>query len=206
MSKNNTKNKIIPKILYVNKSNNKYYLVNNNNSYMSLNTFCNNNENMNNVEENVNKKLEKHLSNLLTENISNINVKNKNNKRNKNMNENKKNLLNIIYQSKKGYYNHNNNNYEHNTKNIIKTKDINIKKENSFKDKNLEKDIKHNLYFYTNKIKEKQVKIIDNKKTKKNDNVNSLQIDSEYQILNERVNKLFNCFFDYYDKNNQNEN
>jgi len=206
MSKNNSKNKIIPKILYVNKSNNKYYLVNNNNSYMSLNTFCNNNENMNNVEENVNKKLEKHLSNLLTENISNINVKNKNNKRNKNMNENKKNLLNIIYQSKKGYYNHNNNNYEHNTKNIIKTKDINIKKENSFKDKNLEKDIKHNLYFYTNKIKEKQVKIIDNKKTKKNDNVNSLQIDSEYQILNERVNKLFNCFFDYYDKNNQNEN
>lgn len=205
MSKNNSKNKIIPKILYVNKSNNKYYLVNNNNSYMSLNTFCNNNENMNNVEENVNKKLEKHLSNLLTENISNINVKNKNNKRNKNMNENKKNLLNIIYQSKKGYYNHNNNNYEHNTKNIIKTKDINIKKENSFKDKNLEKDIKHNLYFYTNKIKEKQVKIIDNKKTKKNDNVNSLQIDSEYQILNERVNKLFNCFFDYYDKNNQNE-
>ena len=206
MSKNNSKNKIIPKILYVNKSNNKYYLVNNNNSYMSLNTFCNNNENMNNVEENVNKKLEKHLSNLLTENISNINVKNKNNKKNKNMNENKKNLLNIIYQSKKGYYNHNNNNYEHNTKNIIKTKDINIKKENSFKDKNLEKDIKHNLYFYTNKIKEKQVKIIDNKKTKKNDNVNSLQIDSEYQILNERVNKLFNCFFDYYDKNNQNEN
>jgi hypothetical protein len=206
MNKNNSKNKIIPKILYVNKSNNKYYLVNNNNSYMSLNTFCNNNENMNNVEENVNKKLEKHLSNLLTENISNINVKNKNNKRNKNMNENKKNLLNIIYQSKKGYYNHNNNNYEHNTKNIIKTKDINIKKENSFKDKNLEKDIKHNLYFYTNKIKEKQVKIIDNKKTKKNDNVNSLQIDSEYQILNERVNKLFNCFFDYYDKNNQNEN
>ena len=205
MSKNNSKNKIIPKILYVNKSNNKYYLINNNNSYMSLNTFCNNNENMNNVEENVNKKLEKHLSNLLTENISNINVKNKNNKRNKNMNENKKNLLNIIYQSKKGYYNHNNNNYEHNTKNIIKTKDINIKKENSFKDKNLEKDIKHNLYFYTNKIKEKQVKIIDNKKTKKNDNVNSLQIDSEYQILNERVNKLFNCFFDYYDKNNQNE-
>ena len=173
---------------------------------MSLNTFCNINENINNVGDNVNKKLEKHLSNLLTENISNINVKNKNNKRNKNMNENKKNLLNIIYQSKKGYYNHNNNNYEHNTKNIIKTKDINIKKENSFKDKNLEKDIKHNLYFYTNKIKEKQVKIIDNKKTKKNDNVNSLQIDSEYQILNERVNKLFNCFFDYYDKNNQNEN
>ena len=84
------------------------------------------------------------------------------------MNENKKNLLNIIYQSKKGYYNHNNNNYyEHNTKNIVKTKDINIKKENSFKDKNLEKGIKHNLYFYTNKIKEKQVQIIDNKKPKK---------------------------------------
>ena len=29
------------------------------------------------------------------------------------MNENKKNLLNIIYQSKKGYYNHNSNKYEH---------------------------------------------------------------------------------------------
>ena len=81
MSENNSKNKIVPKILYVNKSNNKYYLVNNNNSYMSLNTFCNINENINIVGENVNKKLEKHLSNLLTENSSNINVKNKNNKK-----------------------------------------------------------------------------------------------------------------------------
>ena len=83
------------------------------------------------------------------------------------MNENKKNLLNIIYQSKKGYYNHNNNNYEHNIKNIVETKGVNIEKENSFKDKNLEKEIKHNLYFYTNKIKEKQVQIIDNKQPKK---------------------------------------
>ena len=121
------------------------------------------------------------------------------------MNENKKNLLSIMYQSKKGYYNHNNNNYEHNTKNIIKIENMNNKNENSFKKNNIEKDINHNLFFYTNNIKEKLTQIMDSKNIKKDSEANSSKLDSEYQILNDRVNKLFNCFFDIYDKNNKNE-
>ena len=203
LSKNNSKSQVVPKILYINKNNNKYCLINNNNSYISLNNFINN-EIIDNGE-NVDKKLEKHLSNLLTENSSNNNLKSKHNKKTKNMNENKKNLLSIMYQSKKGYYNHNNNNYEHNTKNIIKIENMNNKNENSFKKNNIEKDINHNLFFYTNNIKERLIQIMDTKNIKKDSEVNSTELDSEYQILNDRVNKLFNCFFDYYDKNNKKE-
>ena len=203
ISKNNNKNQSVPKILYVNKNNNKFCLVNNNNSYLSLNTFYNNE--MNKIGENADQKLEKHLSNLLTENCSNNNLKNKNNKKNKNLNENKKNLLSIMYQSKKGYYNHSNNNYDHNAQNIIKVEEMNIKKENSFKNNNLEKEINHNLFFYTKNKKEKQIQIIDNKSIKNNSDVISSKLDSEFQTLNDKVNKLFNCFFDYYDKNNRDE-
>ena len=127
-SMNKKINKNEQKNIYINKNNNKISLLNNNKSYISLNTF-NKNENNINVE-NADTKLEKHLSNLLTENNSDNNLKYKNNSKNKyiNVNDNKKNLLSIIYQSKKGCYNINNNNYDHNTKNILKANNINIKK------------------------------------------------------------------------------
>ena len=121
-SKNSKNNSIqlVPKILYVNKNNNKYLLVNNNNSYLSLNTFYNNE--IFTTPENADKKMKKHLSNLLTENNSENNLKYKNTKTKKpkkNISDNKKNLLSVIYQSKKGCYNTNTNNYDHNAKNII---------------------------------------------------------------------------------------
>lgn len=210
-SKNNSINKYInksqvpSKILYINKNNSKYLLVNNNNSYMSLNTFYNH-EIFNNGED-ADKKLEKHLSNLLTENNSDNNLKYKTNNNNNNndfINDNKKkNLLNIMFQSKKGRYNHNNNNYDHNIKNILKTNNLNTKKEICSK-KNLDKEIKHNLYFYTNKIKEKQIQILENNNNNKPNNNINLNLDLNYQTLNQKMNKLFDCFFDYYDqKTNQ---
>ena len=202
-NKNNNSIQLVPKILYVNKNNNKYLLVNNNNSYLSLNTFYNNE--IFTTPENADKKMKKHLSNLLTENNSENNLKYKNTKTKKpkkNISDNKKNLLSVIYQSKKGCYNTNTNNYDHNAKNIIKTNNIN-KKENSFKKNNLDKDINHNLYFYTNKVKEKQIQIMDNKYIKNSNNKGNFNLDLEYKTLNEKMNLLFNSFFDYYDRNNQ---
>ena len=111
----------------------------------------------------------------------------------------KKNLLNIMFQSKKGRYNHNNNNYDHNIKNILKTNNLNTKKEICSK-KNLDKEIKHNLYFYTNKIKEKQIQILENNNNNKPNNNINLNLDLNYQTLNQKMNKLFDCFFDYYDQ------
>ena len=208
---NNNNNKLVPKILYTNKNNSKYLLINNNNSYVSINAFCNN-EIFNNGE-NADKKLEKHLSNLLTENNSDNNLKNKNNNKykNKNINNNNTKLLSIIYQSKKGSYNHNNNNYDHNTKTIAKNNNnnnqINNKKENSFKANNhLYNEINHNLYFYSNKMNEKLVQVMENKEKIKQKNDNNINLDLKYKTLNERINNLFNCYFDYYDKNNQNKN
>ena len=119
-------------------------LLGNNKSYISFNTFFSNVIlNNNNNPETADKKLKKHLSNLLTEsNAANINVKINNNntksnnniyidnntakhkiktnknKKHTNKDLNKKNLLNMIYLSKKGCYNQNNNNYDHNA-NIV---------------------------------------------------------------------------------------
>ena len=199
MNKNEQKNILINK----NNNNNKISLLNNNKSFLSLNTF-NKNEIIINGE-NADTKLEKHLSNLLTENNSDNNLKYKNNSKSKYINDNKKNLLSIIYQSKKGCYNINNNNYDHNTKNIIKPNNINIQKENSFKNKKniLDKEIKNNLFFYNNKLKEKQIPIKDNKNLKKYNDANKILLDIEYQTLNQRMSMLFDSFFDYYDKNNQ---
>ena len=79
----------------------------NDNSYLPLSTFSINSimfKNKNVADKN----LEKRLSCLLTENNKENIFKNKINiKNNKINNENKKNMLSIIYQSKKGYYSHN---------------------------------------------------------------------------------------------------
>ena len=163
----NNKNQLVSKNLYINKNNNKYLLVNNN-SYISQNNFCSK-ELIKNSED-VDKKLEKKLSNLLTENNSDNNVKNKKTIKKKNNDNNKKKLLTVIYQSKKGCYNHNNNNYDHNTNNIIHNinnnninNHINNKKENEFKTNLLDKEINRDLYFYSNKINEKQIQIMESK-------------------------------------------
>ena len=205
----NNNNKLVPKILYTNKNNNKYLLINNNNSYISINAFCNN-EIFNNGQD-ADKRLEKHLSNLITENNSDNNLKNSNKNKNKNINNNNTKLLSIIYQSKKGSYNHYNNNYDHNTKNIVKNNNnnnqINTKKENSFKDNNhLYNEINHNLYFYSNKMNEKLLQVLENKDKIKQKNESNINLDLKYKALNERINNLFNSYFDYYDKNNQNKN
>ena len=108
---------------------------------------------------------------------------------------NKKKLMNVIYLSKKGCYDYTNNNYDH------KAKVMNINNNDNFKNKNEEKEIKHELHFYANTMKEREILLkesIKNKKEKNNDNV----IKYELQNLNDRMNNLFNSFFDYYEKNN----
>jgi hypothetical protein len=197
-------------------------LLGNNKSYISFNTFfsndiLNNNINTNGNTDVVDKKLKKHLSSLLTEsNVANINIKTNNanniinnmnkiakhknkkykNKNNVNKDMNKKNLLNMIYLSKKGCYNHANNNYDHNTK-IVNLNINNTCENNKEKDKLEEKEMKHDLHFYANTMKERQMIIKENLQSKKG-NKCDLRIQNELQNLNDRINKLFNCYFDYY--------
>ena len=203
-------------------------LLGNNKSYISFNTFLSSEiiNNNNNNTETADKKLKKHLSNLLTENnmaniniktnvninnINNINInttkhKNKKNKNKKNANKdmNKKNLLNMIYLSKKGCYNHTNNNYDHNTK-IINIDINNNGKDNLNMDNNKgkieEKEIKHDLHFYANTMKERQMVIKENLHNKKY-NKNDLRMQNDLENLSEKINQVFNCFFDFYQKNN----
>ena len=214
------------KILCDNNYSNKI-LLGNNKSYISFNTFLSSEIiNNNNNTETADKKLKKHLSNLLTENnmaniniktnvninnINNINInttkhKNKKNKNKKNANKdmNKKNLLNMIYLSKKGCYNHTNNNYDHNTK-IINIDINNNGKDNLNMDNNKgkieEKEIKHDLHFYANTMKERQMVIKENLHNKKC-NKNDLRMQNDLENLSEKINQVFNCFFDFYQKNN----
>jgi len=201
-------------------------LLGNNKSYISYNTFFSNdiiinkNNNTNANIETADKKLKKHLSSLLTDsNVANINIKtnmtnnmnniakHKNkkykNKNNANKDINKKNLLNMIYLSKKGCYNHTNNNYDHTTK--IVNLNINNTCAN-YKDKGKieEKEIKHDLHFYANTMKERQMIIKENLQSKKA-NKCDIRLQNELENLSDRINKLFNCYFDYYQQKNNNK-
>jgi hypothetical protein len=198
-------------------------LLGNNKSYISYNTFFSNdiiinkNNNTNANIETADKKLKKHLSSLLTDsNVANINIKtnmtnnmnniakHKNkkykNKNNANKDMNKKNLLNMIYLSKKGCYNHTNNNYDHTTK--IVNLNINNTCAN-YKDKGKieEKEMKHDLHFYANTMKERQMIIKENLQSKKA-NKCDIRLQNELENLSDRINKLFNCYFDYYQQKN----
>ena len=215
---NQNKNNIEIKTLYINGNGDKIMLENN--SYASFNIFHSNEilcNNINNID-NADKKLKKHLSSLLndnfnnnvinTANFNNINIKSskndnninigkkhknkkKKNKKNLSKDMNKKNLLNAIYLSKKGCFNHANNNYDHNTNNnIIINKEKNNEKE---------KGINHELHFYANIMKEKDTQLKENL-TKKEKNSNNNKIQNELQNLSERMNNIFNSFFDYYEK------
>ena len=205
-------------------------LLGNNKSYISYNNFFSNDIiiNKNNTNANIetaDKKLKKHLSSLLTEsNVVNINnktnatnniknnmnniTKHKNkkykNKNNANKDMNKKNLLNIIYLSKKGCYNHTNNNYDHTTK--IANLNINNTCANNKDKGNIEeKEMKHDLHFYANTMKERQMIIKENLQSKKGNKCDT-RMQNELENLSDRINKLFNCYFDYYQqKNNDNK-
>lgn len=199
------KSYFVPKIIYVNKNTNRYSLTNDN-SYLPLSTFSINSTMYKN-KDTADKNLEKRLSFLLTENNSENILEYKNsNKNEKSNNENKKNILSIIYQSKKGYYSHNNNKYEHNAYanllNTLKNNNNHDAQEKINKNNLLEKEIKHNLYFCNNNIKEKLPKLENGKEkinSEKNDN-----IELELRSINERINKIFNSLFEHYDKNNKN--
>ena len=215
---NNNLKDIIPKNYNENSNNNKI-LLGNNKSYISFSTFYSN-EILNNKSEIADKKLKKHLSSLLTEtNVTNVNIKNnatyiinnnnikhknknKKNKKNAAKDMNKKNLLNMIYLSKKGCYNHANNNYDHNTK--IANVNMNINNtctaNNINKGKIGENEIKHDLHFYANTMKERQMIIKENLLNKKG-NKGDIRMKNDLQNLNDKINNLFNCFFDYYEKN-----
>ena len=205
-NKNNNQNNLEIKPFYGN--NDKVMLENN--SFASFNIFHRNEILCNNVD-NADKKLKKHLSSLLNDNNNaNINInnniktnmsnninngiknrnKNKKNKKNINKDMNKKNLLNVIYLSKKGCYNHTNNNYDHNAK-VVNTN-------NNYKYDNEKKGIKHDLHFYANTMKEKQNELRENLKNKKGNNI----LQQELQNLSDKMNNLFHSFFDYYENNN----
>ena len=196
-------NKKNPKILYINKNNNNKCLLINNNSYVG---YPSNNEQKINDIDNANKKLEKKLSNLLTENNSDNNFINKKNNYIKENN----NILNIIYQSKKGGCRYKNININKNNYNNIDNKKINplnnnnqakIKKEISFKNNNNRcfEQQQNNIYLYTNKESIQKIPIVENKNNN-NENKNISRLDNQYKILNEKVTNLFNILFDYYNK------
>ena len=206
----------MPKFHLSNLNTNKI-LLGNNKSYISFNTFFTP-DIMNNKPEITDKKLKKHLSSLLTEaNVTNINIKtkivnninnnikhkykNKKSKKNAEKEINKKNLLNMIYLSKKGCYNHVNNNYDHTTKNVSINLDNNC--ENNNKENLEEKDIKHDLHFYANNMKERKMVIKENLQSKK-ENKKDIRMRNDLQNLNDKINNVFNSFFDYYEKNKSN--
>ena len=155
---------------------------------------------------NINIKTNVNINNINNININTTKHKNKKNKNKKNANKdmNKKNLLNMIYLSKKGCYNHTNNNYDHNTK-IINIDINNNGKDNLNMDNNKgkieEKEIKHDLHFYANTMKERQMVIKENLHNKKC-NKNDLRMQHDLENLSEKINQVFNCFFDFYQKNN----
>ena len=209
---------IIPKFHLSNINNNKI-LTDNNKSYISFNTFFSP-DIINNKPEMPDKKLKKHLSSLLTEtNVVNINLKtkiannitnnnnvkhknkNKKNKKNAEKEKNKKNLLNMIYLSKKGCYNHVNNNYDHTTKNVSIHLDNNCANNNK---ENLEdKEIKHDLHFYANTMKERKMLVKENLQSKQ-ENKSDISMRSDLENLNDKINSVFNSFFEYYEKNKNN--
>ena len=223
MNINKNNKNLEQKINFDNNYSNKI-LLGNNKSYISFNTFFNNGIlNNNKNPETADKKLKKHLSSLLTEsNAVNINIKtNINNiksnnniyidnkdikhkiKKNKNKKNaikdiNKKNLLNMIYLSKKGCYNQINNNYDHNTK-ITTINNNNICLNNNDKENTEEKEIKHDLHFYANTMKERQIIIKENLHSKKGNKID-LRMHNDLKNLDDKINKLFNSFFDYYQK------
>ena len=195
-------NKNSPKVLYINNNNNKCFLINNN-SYVG---YPSNNDQKINDLDNANKKLEKKLSNFLIENNSDNNFIN----RKHNCIKDNNNILNIIYQSKKGYRYKNINIKNNNNYNNIDNKKINslnsnnqakIKKEISFKNNNYRcfEQQKNNVYLYTNKESIQKIPIIENKNNN-NENKNNSNLDNQYQILNEKAINLFNNLFDYYNQ------
>ena len=64
--------------------------------------------------------------------------------------------------------------------------------------------MKHDLHFYANTMKERQMIIKENLQSKKG-NKCDLRIQNELQNLSDKINKLFNCYFDYYQQKNYNK-
>ena len=204
-NKSHSVNKKSSNILYINKNNSKSLLVNNK-SYVG---FSQNNNIINNEKligiDIADKKLEKQLSNYLTENNSENNFIINNNCKDEN-----KNILNIIYHSKKRGFkfndigsknNNNNNKMKNGTKNHKKNK---FKKETSFKSYNknnlLGKGKNNNIYFYTNKENNQKVSV-NQKKIINNEFNANLKFDIQYKNINERMVNLFNSCFDYFNSN-----
>ena len=204
-NKSHSINKKSTNILYINKSNSKSFLVNNK-SYVG---FSQNNNIINNEKlvgiDIADKKLEKQLSNYLTENNSENNFIINNNCIDEN-----KNILNIIYHSKKGGFkfndlsnkNKNNNKMKNGTKNHKKNK---FKKETSFKSYNkpnlFGKGNNNNIYFYPNKENNQKVSVNQNKIIFNECNNTNSKLDIDYKNINEKMINLFNGCFDYYISN-----
>ena len=193
--------------LFITKSNNKSFLVNN----KSYKDFSQNNNIINNEKligiDIADKKLVKQLSNYLTENNSENNFIIYNNCQNENEN---KNILNAIYHLKKGGFKFNNLNNKNNNNNKMKNGMKNYKKnkfqnETSFKSYNnqnlLRKGKNNNIYLYSNKENNQKVPVNQNKVINNEFNINE-KFDIQYKNINEKMIILFKSCFDYW-KNNQ---
>ena len=74
------------------------------------------------------------------------------------------------------------------------------KNNNVNKGKIAENEIKHDLHFYANTMKERQMIVKENLQNKKGNKID-IRMRNDLQNLNDKINNLFNCFFDYYEKN-----
>ena len=75
--------------------------------------------------------------------------------------------------------------------------------ENNNKENLEEKDIKHDLHFYANNMKERKMVIKENLQSKK-ENKKDIRMRNDLQNLSDKINNVFNSFFDYYEKNKSN--
>ena len=70
--------------------------------------------------------------------------------------------------------------------------------------KNLEdKEIKHDLHFYANTMKERKMLVKENLQSKQ-ENKSDISMRSDLENLNDKINNIFNSFFEYYEKNKNN--
>lgn len=171
---------------------------NNKNICAPLQTFSNN-DILSNFER-MDKNIDKHLTNLLTENGSYTPFKNKKLSQNKES-ENNSNVINFLCQSKTGYNNwliHENISEKWSNNGNKKKAKINVKKKNVFKMNHVDKNIKQNDYVYSNKRNEKQIQIVDSNNIIKDNFTEDSSLEDKYAYFNTKFDKLFTEFFDYY--------
>ena len=66
-----------------------------------------------------------------------------------------------------------------------------------------DKEIKHDLHFYANTMKERKMLVKENLQSKQ-ENKSDISMRSDLENLNDKINSVFISFFEYYEKNKNN--